>query len=266
MASESASGFVDVDSRRVVNEVLVDGEAGFERSVVGELGLHQGSSLVSRDGVDLAGLVCLPCSLTSAFASDATRSGLEVQAWLLVWWASWDGVWLARVGWQSRALDEVPGDAGFSSLATVGHHVAGNHVLGGEDGVLGLSGDYAVTVSEGLDSTEGPAGTAFGLVPDEAHGRALGPLVGRGEVDWEVLRHGEDEWWELDTAGLSVSQEALDLIERFVLEVRVGASGPSRTSIVVDFLDEVVVDVSTRERHEAREDQSKECQIGRAHV
>jgi len=106
--------------------------------------------------------------------------------------------------------------ATYSSLATVGFHVAGDHVLGGEDGVLGLSRDNAVTVSEGLDSSEGPARSALSLVPDEAHGRAAGPLLGRGEVDWEICRHGEDAWWELNAVGLSVSQHALDVIDRLV--------------------------------------------------
>jgi len=61
----------------------------------------------------VSGDLRLPGSLTSADISLAAWSGLEVQARLLSWWAGWDGVWLATVGWQSSALDEVPSNAGF---------------------------------------------------------------------------------------------------------------------------------------------------------
>jgi len=57
VASKSASRSVNVDTGCVVDEIFVDSEASFEWSAVRELSLHQGSSLVSRDRVDLAGLV-----------------------------------------------------------------------------------------------------------------------------------------------------------------------------------------------------------------
>jgi len=99
VTSESTSRSVDINTGLVVDEIFVYGEASFNGSIGGDFGLHQSTSLISRDRVDLAGFVCLPCSFTSAFASDATRSRLEVQAWLLSGWAGGNGVGLARVGW-----------------------------------------------------------------------------------------------------------------------------------------------------------------------
>lgn len=50
---------------------------------------------------------------------------------------------------------------------------------------LPVCGD-ADTVGHGLDGSEGPAGSAAGLVPDGLDGLALGPLLAGVEAFWDV--------------------------------------------------------------------------------
>jgi len=244
VSSEGSSGGVDVNSTGVGQEVLVDGEGSLDGSVGEDLVLNL---LNSGDGVGLGSEVEVRV-VRSGVSSNASlgasgggvggeRRALRVDGGVVVVLAGLEGVWLAEAGLvvqvsgDDSGVDVVsPGGRGVSSVAAASAEeaAAGEQVLGGDSGLQGLVGGDADSVGDGLDSTEGPARAAVGLISDLRDGLALGPLLSgikvlrESGVDGSLLLLSQ-----LEPLGLlQRSHHLLDVLEGSSDEVLVDSSSP----------------------------------------
>lgn len=187
VTAEVVTSDVLVDTRLVGHEILVDGEGDFHGTIDHKILLDILDSLGRVGLLELVLIILVGNGITLLALGDALGSGLGLAARLVlalaVVVALGEGVAVAPLlaavlttGRDTSALKVHPGVGEETTVATeAARGAAGQEILGGETLlVLALGGD-AETVGSGLSSTEGPAGTAGGLVANLTNGGALGP-------------------------------------------------------------------------------------------
>jgi len=176
VTTESRSGLMSVDTTRIRHEILVDGEASFDGSVLEDAGLD-GSGIRELNNGSLSGVVVLEGRAISALGNILALDGLSAVV---------RSIGEAAVSEETITDEEPPGEQGDTTVATVVHDVvAGEEVLGGEDDIDGSVGGDAESVGEDFRGSEGPAASAVTLISDGVD--TSGPLFRGVEISGDVL-------------------------------------------------------------------------------
>jgi hypothetical protein len=176
VTTESRSGLMSVDTTSIGHEILVDGEASFDGSILEDVGLD-GSGVRELNNGSLRGMVVLEGRAISATGNILALDGLSTVG---------RSIGEAAVSEETVADEEPPGEQGDTTVATVVHDVvAGKEVLGGEDDIDGSVGGNAESVGEDFRGSEGPAASAVTLISDGVD--TSGPLFRGVEISGDVL-------------------------------------------------------------------------------
>jgi hypothetical protein len=176
VTTESRSGLMSVDTTSIRHEILVDGEASFNGSVLDDVGLN-GSGVRELNNGSLNGVVVLEGGAISALGNILALDGLSTVV---------RSVGEAAVSEETIADEEPPGEQGNTTVATVIHDVvAREEILRREDNIDATVGGNAESVREGFRGSEGPATTAVTLISDGVD--TSGPLFRGVEISGDVL-------------------------------------------------------------------------------
>jgi len=112
----------------VVNEVLVYIETSLYWTIGHDFGLD--GRYGRSDSIYVGEVMQVLCPGVGSVDTllDTVWCVDKVQAWLVLWWASWDGVWVTEVGYQTIGLSIALGRVGITSFATIIVVITGDQV------------------------------------------------------------------------------------------------------------------------------------------
>ena len=223
-ASALVSG---VNTRFVVEEVVVDGKCDGDRAVGNELGFE---GILADEVAPVAVLVLGELVAGSDASGGAGRHGAIARL-----------VGLASQGDNTGADEVVSGVGGPAAAAAhVVRGVTRHEVLGGHVKVDGALGGDGEAVSERLGGAESPAAAALALVLNTVD--ETGPLRARVELGGQVLDGGGGNIVGAvhGVGGELHTEQAMSLGAGDALKALVGAGGP-RAGLGVDGLDHLGV-------------------------
>ena len=219
VTTESRARSVNVDSRLVGEEVLIDGEGGSDSTVSGNVLLDiidavetvAAAGLVLVISINAAGIIRASLSALRLNLSDiiTKREGIAVDVMGTLLHGVVEASSSATVVTSSddtSSVEPAPWGADLTTVAAEGEALrsiaAGSGVSNGEESLVCTTRADAETIVESLSGTVSPAGTTVGLVTDVVDNRfAISPLSTGIEVSREAIVH--EHWgvtnWHLDS-------------------------------------------------------------------